>query len=267
MRPIRPLAPAALLLSTLLLAGAAPALAATASETFEATYPFAPGDELAIDNVNGSIEVEAWDRDEVRVEAEKKVKASSRERAEEALAELTVEVRESPGRLEISTESPRGTDGFLAWLTGRQIQGSVHYRLLVPRDVQLDARTVNGRVHAEGTAGDLRFRSTNGRIEVVDAAGSVRASTTNGSIDVELARVDEGAELDFSTTNGSIRLEVPADLAADLRASTTNGSISTDLPIVVDGRVSKRRLEGTINGGGGRVRLSTTNGSIRIVER
>ncbi|MGD2095779.1 MAG: DUF4097 family beta strand repeat-containing protein, partial [Phycisphaerales bacterium] len=71
-------------------------------------------------------------------------------------------------------------------------------------------------------------------------------------------------DISLITHNGSIELESPPNFSAEVNASTHNGSINTDLPITVKGKVSKRRLVGTIGTGEGKLRLETHNGSIRI---
>ena len=76
-----------------------------------------------------------------------------------------------------------------------------------------------------------------------------------------------GAGLDLKTTNGGVTLEVPGDFKADLSASTVNGGIRTDLPIVLEGRIDRRRIEAELNGGGAPVRLATVNGGVRVRER
>ena len=57
---------------------------------------------------------------------------------------------------------------------------------------------------------------------------------------------------------------LPSDAAFDLRAETNSGSIESDHPITVRGRVSRRRLEGQVRGGGFRLEMMTGSGSIRI---
>ena len=49
-----------------------------------------------------------------------------------------------------------------------------------------------------------------------------------------------------------------------MRAETVNGEIETDFPLTVSGRVSKRRLSGTIGGGGRALEMETVNGSIHL---
>ena len=74
----------------LLLAGAV--TATTLEETFDQTYAFAPGDLLELDNTNGNVYIEAWDRQEIHILATKKIKASSSAKAEAAMQDLQIEV-------------------------------------------------------------------------------------------------------------------------------------------------------------------------------
>jgi hypothetical protein len=254
---IRALAPAVLaFVSTV-------AGAATARETIEETFAFEPGSHLRLENVNGSVRLEAWDRDEIRVVAEKKARASSAERAEELLRALEVRIEPVDGGLEVETRHPRASDGVLSWLFGGS-SGEVEYLIRLPRSADLDVSTVNGGVELDGVSGRLRLRSTNGGIEVVDGGGSLDAGTTNGSIAAEVATLSAVDGFSLRTTNGRIHLALPADAGAELSAHTTNGSIETDLPVRIHGRLRRTRIEGTLNGGGPRLELATTNGSIRI---
>lgn len=265
-QPLRALAvPAlrALILTAGLCAG--PLGATSLTEQLDETHPLPAGGELTLNNVNGGIEVAVWDRNEVRIRAEKKVRAAGRSKAEEALEELRIEIRRRGDSIEVETSHSHGS-GFWDWLAGSHVSAQVDYQLTVPRHVSLDLVTVNGRVTGRGSHGELRVRTTNGDVEFEDGGGQARIRTTNGSIRVELEDVTPGSDLSFVTTNGGIRLALPATVGASLDASTTNGSITTEFPIEVQGRLSRRRLSGEINGGGGSLELRTTNGSIRISE-
>jgi putative adhesin len=269
-----------LVLTVGLLAGQALA-AETFKERFEHTYTLAAGGAFTLKDTNGAVSVTAWERNEVHVVAEKQIRAASAEEGKRGLAALRIEATEKPGELRIDTRFPKQT-GFTGWLSGNG-GGSVSYKIEVPRSVRLNLETVNGAVDVRGTAGDLtagttngavsvtgvngkiHLETTNGAISAVDAAGSVVAETTNGGIDVDLKQVPRSEDMRFSTTNGGITLKLPPDVRASISASTTNGRVSTDLPIQVHGKESKHRLDGDLNGGGGRLELSTTNGSIQLL--
>ncbi|HXO22498.1 MAG TPA: DUF4097 family beta strand repeat-containing protein [Thermoanaerobaculia bacterium] len=267
-----------------LAAHAAAASAATLKEHFEQTCPLPAGGALSLSNVNGGVTVTAWDRNEVRVTAEKRVKAGTEDRARKLMAALKVEVAQNPGEVRIVTRYPHHDDGFWSWLSGDSGSTGVEYRLEVPRSVKLSLETVNGGIEVRGTAGDAHLETTNGQIVIAGirgkinlettngsikasgVAGSVAADTTNGGIDVHLTEVTRGAVMKFSTTNGGITVRLPKDIQTSVHASTTNGGVETDLPITVRGKVNRRRLDGDINGGGGRLDLETTNGVIHLLE-
>lgn len=248
----------------ILMTGALSVQAERIEEPFVRTVAVDSGSRVIVDNENGSVTVESWDRNEVKIEATRYVEAGSREAAETAMSQLKVEVTEGTDTLEVRTVSPRRSDGgFWGWMTGNNVNSGVTYRVTVPRNANLDIDTVNGRVVVREVSGEMDLESTNGRIEVHDASGRVDASTTNGRIYAQLRSV-KGGGMRFSTTNGSVELELPESVAASLEASTTNGSIKTDFPITISGTFSKNRLSGVINGGGEPLRIRTTNGSIRI---
>ena len=89
----------------------------------------------------------------------------------------------------------------------------------------------------------------------------------NGGVDASFGRADWTGEIRLKTVNGGIDISLPGDASAELRAATVNGDIETDFPITVQGRVSKRKLSGTIGSGGRQLALETVNGGIEIKKR
>ena len=257
--------PAALAFVLALLLAAAPAQAVEVKERFEKTYDLGPGGEVSVGNVNGAVVVEGWDRDEVRVVAVKKAKASTRARAEELLERIEVRIVREGDRLQIDTRRPSSSNSLFSWLFGNGASGDVSYTVSVPRECDVTVGTVNGKVQVRGVAGHVEAGTTNGGIEMEDIRGSVDASTTNGGIRVRLAEVEAGRSMSFSTTNGGIHVTVPRTARVSLDASTTNGGIDLDGLPAADVRAHGRRhLKAQINGGGATIELSTTNGGITI---
>jgi len=236
--------------------------ATTLEETFDQTFAFAPGDLLELDNTNGNVHIEAWDRQEIHILATKKVKASSSEKAEALMQDLQIEVEPSSGRIRVDTEYPSNKD---RWFSSGS-SSSVRYEIKIPASADLNVSTVNGNVTIGNISGDLELGTTNGNVSVSESGGRLNVRTTNGSINAELSEIAIGEDMVFRTTNGGITLSLPASTQANLTARTTNGSIKTDFPITVQGTFSRTRLEGELNGGGGSIELRTTNGSIRIEE-
>ncbi|HEV7923672.1 MAG TPA: DUF4097 family beta strand repeat-containing protein [Thermoanaerobaculia bacterium] len=245
---------------------AAAASAGTLREPMDRTMDLRPGGEISLVNVNGKITITSWDQPRVRLQAEKYVESRDDEAAEKAMQELRIEVKATAKGISIETRQPnRGAGGLLEALFGDNINMGVRYELTVPRSVNLNVENTNGSVHVSELSGRLDLETTNGRIEVARCSGSVNAGTTNGAIHAELLQVASGASMHLETTNGGISLAIPSNLGASIEAGTTNGSVTTDVPITTT-RFEKHSLRGTMNGGGPSIRLSTTNGSIKIAK-
>jgi DUF4097 and DUF4098 domain-containing protein YvlB len=144
----------------------------------------------------------------------------------------------------------------------------------------LDARAGSGSIHAEGVGGPVKARTGSGSVEIVQTApGDVEVSTGSGHVTVAgvqgAVRLQAGSgnitvegqptgEWTIHTGSGGVTVRVPTNAAFDLDAETGSGSIETARPIQVLGRLSRRRLLGKVGGGGARLALSTSSGSIRI---
>ena len=269
------------ILCGLLIATAASAV--TLKENFDKTIPLKPGSEVTLRNVNGALTFEAWDRDEVRIQAEKKVRAGSDEAARKMMSQVKIEVTPGSGGLRIETKVPKRNNGVFDWIFNNQVNVDVTYRIHLPRRAAVDAETVNGAVTLAGTRGKVKVETTNGALDVKDVegdvdagttngaitathiTGAVKASTTNGGIEAELLDFPDGSDLEFESTNGGISVRLPRDARLSVDASTTNGHVHSDFEVPGAAK-GKHSLKGDINGGGGRLTLSTTNGSIDILE-
>ncbi len=143
---------------------------------------------------------------------------------------------------------------------------SVDFKVKVPAGVRFVGRTVNGGIDATELPADAEAYTVNGGVSV-KAGGTIRAETVNGGVDASFGRADWTGEIQLKTVNGGIDVALPGDASAELRAQTVNGDIETDFPITVQGRMSKRRLSGTIGSGGRQLALETVNGGIEIKKR
>ena len=150
------------------------------------------------------------------------------------------------------------------WWNNRNGWSSADFTVRVPATVRLDLSTTNGGLEVRGAGSELVATTTNGGIRVEAGGGPVRAHTTNGGVDVRLSALGDAREFDLTTTNGSVSREVPPSLGAEVDMSTVNGRVETDFPVTVQGRIDPHRLRVTLGDGARRVRLRTTNGSVRL---
>ena len=265
MRKVRTRLPAVLCLPLLLSALTACDIVTAdfkAQETSEwrKSFDLQPGGRVEISNVNGKIDVLPSEGNTVDVVATKVVRAASPEAARQALERIQIVDSSTPGAVRVETKHTR-TQGFFS--SGG---GEVRYTVKVPASADVRFSTVNGGIELLGLTGRINAETTNGGIRGREVGGPIEASTTNGGVDVELTRVAE-AGVKLECTNGGIKLRLPGDAKASISASVTNGGIEADGLSLDTSESTRRRLEARLNGGGPPVRLSGTNGGIRIGSR
>jgi DUF4097 and DUF4098 domain-containing protein YvlB len=236
--------------------------AGKAQETWTRSYKLAPGGRLELINTNGKISAEPAEGDSVEVSGVRTAKASTDELAKELLGK--VEMREEVGgssvRIEVRTPRFSGMSGH-----------SVEWTIKVPKGVNVDLRTVNGGVRLRGLQGDIAAKTTNGGVEGTGIISqNVQATAVNGGIEIEFgAPLGADGKVEFETVNGGVEIGLPSESKATISARCVNGGVRvTDLDVKkaegVSERESRRRLDGTLNGGGARVNLSTVNGGVGV---
>jgi Toastrack DUF4097 len=240
---------------------------AAGAEDFHWQGVVAAGGSIEIKGVNGSIDATgSGGSGPVEVSAVKKGRRSNP-------ADVEIKVVERAGGVTICAVYPSqdGTPndcdpGAGGRMRVRDNDVNVEFKVKVPTGVRFVGRTVNGGIDAVDLPADAEAYTVNGGV-TVKAGGTIRAETVNGGVDASFGRADWTGVIQLKTVNGGIDVTLPGDASADLRAGTVNGDIETDFPITVLGRVSKRKLTGTIGSGGRQLALETVNGGIEIKKR
>lgn len=164
--------------------------------------------------------------------------------------------------------------------------GSVHLGRI---NGNVDAHSSNGTIEVQDVKGDVNFTTSNGSVHADNVEGAFEAETSNGGIRAHLRNTPGGHAIRLNTSNGAIDLEVDALHQNDVIASTSNGPITVRMPanvgasvhastnsggsvrsdfdvLIHSGEISKHRIEGTIGGGGPKIDLTTSNGSIALLK-
>jgi hypothetical protein len=207
---------------------------------------------LAVDaGVNGGVTVKAWDSGGVLVRS--KVETSGADAATAAAMASQVRVDVSAGQ--VSATGPDSSTGN-GW--------SVSYEIFVPRQADLNLKTMNGGITINGVRGNIQFNAMNGGVTLKRLAGNVEGRTQNGGLTIELAgdRWD-GAKLDARTTNGGVNMSIPERYSAHLETATVNGHLNLSFPMTVHGELNKH-LATDLGSGGATVHVETTNGGVNI---
>jgi len=221
------------------------------SKEFNQSYPLQPGGSFELQNVNGTVDVQGWDRNVVEVHAVKTAKEK-----ESDLERVSIEVDARPDAVSIATRYPQNEG----------VEVAVEYTVHVPHGARVEhIGTVNGTLRISGIENVEDVHTVNGNIEMFEAGGSVHAHTTNGNVHLELAHLQEKNGATAETTNGSLVLAVPSDLQAEVEARCLNGNFSSEIPITMESTQRPREVHGKLGHGGAPIHLRTVNGGIRVV--
>jgi DUF4097 and DUF4098 domain-containing protein YvlB len=229
-------------------------------EEFHQTYSLAADGRVSLANINGSVRVTAWDRNEVKLDAIKT--AYRRDRLDEA----KIEVRSDANSIHIETQYPQRSQTFTNGEGRFDNPATVEYTLMVPHNARIDSiELINGNLDIDGITGDVKASSINGRVSAHELKGEVKLSTINGNLDAMFGRLNESSAISLGSVNGPVLLTIPSDANAELKAGTVHGGIVNDFGLPVRrGDYVGRDLAGQLGQGGARIRLGNVNGSITI---
>lgn len=193
-------------------------------ESFDQTYPLAPGGLLSLDAYTGVVRIGVWERDEVRVEAVKIAYAAER------MAEASVEVEAHRDGVNVVTRFARPN---LRWSDRdderRENSARVDYTLTVPRAARFEKIELhNGTVEIEGCAGDVSVSTVNAGVRLSGLSGDVKVSTLNGRIEAEFGELEERRHVLLSSINGAIVVGLASDRVW-LNAGTVHGRVRNEI--------------------------------------
>ncbi|HKP45911.1 MAG TPA: DUF4097 family beta strand repeat-containing protein [Pyrinomonadaceae bacterium] len=223
---------------------------AQAQQHLSKRFPVRSNVRVELKNISGTITVEAWNRDEVKLSA----------------------TMESPA----ATVTPRQTGGGLivdvmADNRGRSDIGDVNFTLQVPANSSVDLETKRGQITVTNIRGDLvrAHVSSEGDIELNGVGASqVYAQNLIGNIyfDGEFSR---GGTYQFQSGKGEITIRIPSDSAFSLTAATPTRRITlgpfwnNNFKNLGDGR----KYVGDVGDGRSSVTVTTFQGSITFLRK
>ena len=118
---------------------------------------------------------------------------------------------------------------------------------------------IKGSVDAETTSGGIKLLD-------ISEASVVKAKALSGSVIYE-GKIKPDGRYSLKTHSGRVEMRIPSDSAFDLEAKVFSGSIHSDFDITISGKISKREIRGSVNGGGAAVELSAFSGGVHIKKR
>jgi Putative adhesin len=219
---------------------------APVSSTDKKVFALNAGATVTIKTVNGSIKITGWDEPRAEVQIIKKNSSDS----------PPVTIRSDEKSLYV--EAPPDGRG-----------GQVSFEVKLPRDLgAVTLNSINGGITLKEVDGQISVETVNGGINFDDVSGVERARTVNGGIEAVLSQPPKDHPMTFETANGGIKLTIDDGFNATLDAATVHGRIDVDEEF--DGIKTEKKVpfgataSGNLGTGGPALKVTTTNGSIKI---
>lgn len=125
-----------------------------------------------------------------------------------------------------------------------------------------DARAGSGDITFEQAAsGSVRAETGSGNIHLRNVAGGVEAGAGSGDVEVQ-GKID--SDWRIHTGSGEVEVKLPSDARFNINAHSSSGSVEVHHPLTMQGAFKRNHIEGTVNGGGTMLDISTGSGTIRV---
>jgi hypothetical protein len=204
------------------------AFGAHVTENYHTTVSQTPKT-IELHNTVGALEIEAWNKPDVEIDAIKRGPNIGVVRA------IAISVEPQGSTLVISSD-----------LGNNNSNRSVDFTIHAPASVNLNLSSSVGDLHASGFT------------------GSLDASVSTGQAIVTMAAVGGSQHISLDTAVGRIVLRLPERSDAKIAAETSVGAIQSDFPLSIQREIVGSHANGTLGTGSATIDLSTATGAIAI---
>lgn len=226
---------------------------------------------------NGSITIEAWQRNEVEITADIELRAGTEEELTQLATVNGFILDEDVNHLRILTTGThdkafmkRVAKNFPRKLLG--LPWKVDYRIRVPAMTDLDINTGRGPFTLTGVEGSIRLMAIESNVNLTLGGGLVMVTVERGSINVRLAaRNWRGAGAEIRLATGDLTVELPAGASIDINAEVLrSGQIEnsyTGLAAREREKMTERSIRARAGTGGPVLAFTVVDGMLRIKQR
>lgn len=225
--------------------------AAQAATPFDETRKLQPDARVSLDNLKGRIEVDTWDRAEIRIAGQRG----------DGTTGLLIEG--DAAELKVKIEYPEsGGSWFGGWGSDRADDSEL--RVTLPVGVALSVESVTASIVVRGVSGAaLEIDNVSGDVDVDTGAAEVEVSTVSGDAEVKA----RSAEVTVESVSGDI--EVSGELVGRIQLEAVSGRLvlnSSGKAKQVDAGVVSGDIElRTALQAGGKIKAESLSGNLVVV--
>lgn len=216
----------------------------TQPQTYEKTFPAHRISSLTVDNTSlyGNIEVQAWDRQDIKIAAE--IHAPN----------IIIESRPMNGALTVKLRRK-----------GLVSSEPVHFRVWLPPTCEVTLSTMHGKIVVRGVRTKLKALTTDGDIELIDTVGARIDATSSMSGNIKLSsQLNHESKYYLYSAMGRIDISFRDPASFTLDAATRQGRIQTEGFTLTGMQHSDHRLSGDYGQGHAILLVRTVAGTIQI---
>jgi hypothetical protein len=221
------------------------------------TFQLSSSGKVSIDTYKGSIKVDTWDKEEVKVYV--KIVADESWNGtdpEDQLEEVKIKFKSSDDALYIESDYKNISSWF-----GSQTRALVNYVITMPKNANLFVDDYKSESEIAGLNADINFETYKGTLKVFDFRGSVNIETYKGEIKIEADELT--GDCNFETYKGRIILALPSESAFTIDADIgRKGDLKSDFDINLKEALKRGYdyIKGDVNGGGYKLSFDTYKG-------
>ncbi|MEW6130840.1 MAG: hypothetical protein AB1757_27670 [Acidobacteriota bacterium] len=207
---------------------------------FERTYNTTGRAHLTISNINGSINVTAWNRKAISVFAKNDASAPISEQVTGDNISLSVRKSLTPGRAD--------------------------FQIYAPAETSIQLNNYIGQIEVRGVRGDVKIKSFDSEIRLIEVRlPSADVSVTTGDIFFDGELAGDGPYT-FQTLRGDVDVSLPSGTSFQLstRALSENINLGDFMNSLTGTNRAPKGITGTHLKGGPRLNLITFNGRILL---
>ena len=212
------------------------------SEIIERDFAVGPMPGLHVRNVSGDTKISVGAEGTIHVQARKRVRGTSEERAKRLLENVEVRMEQEGNDVFLKPHLYEQDRGWADLFRGGRV--AVDFEITVPRELRLEAHTVSGDIAFASTRGPMDIQSVSGELVMSDVQGPLRLKTVSGDGDLsdfagQLVANTVSGDLtltnvrlhgsDFVTVSGDVRIDGELDKDREHRIKTISGDIDLHL--------------------------------------
>lgn len=261
----------------------------------DTTVAVQPNARLYLKNDAGRIEVRAWERNEMRIQAEHGsrdeirietrgdvIRVEGRRRHGRAIVDYRITVPAGMALQVGGVHAEIDIDGVRGDIQAESVEGDIIVRR---GGGTMNLNSVEGDIIVDGARGRVQITAVDGDVRVSNVVGDVTIANIDGELildNIDAARVDantvdgdirytgtihDGGRYRFTSHDGDVVLTVPPGINATISVATFDGEFVSDFPLQLDRAQAGRRFTFTLGSGSATVELESFDGEIMLQRR